>query len=178
MDPFLTIAASAFIGAATALVTGAVRSRLARETHASNKVFELRLEAISRVWMSLVLQVRLLFDITGLDTTSQSELIDLTMKARNASLEAERALMESQVLLDASVVASAQAVHLSLSHVTMKSIDSLAQGQPVPYIDKFGREVFVPRVEALTRAVNKTLAASTHRIAFHPGPSSSLSSAY
>jgi hypothetical protein len=157
---FLDEAALILLGAAISLVSQWVKTFLSRDTHASNRVFELRLEAVAAIWNRYI---DLFYEVVkamslGHDRWKKKhydEAEELRMAFRK---EIER----RQVYLDKEVVEHFRKLDLELG-TYMAGDKTDDHDRSISFVS-FKNDHLDPRISDLSSAINDSMDKSTHEL--------------
>ena len=143
------------IGAALTLAAQYIRNLSDRDTHASNRVLEIRLNALQSIWEKYAAALWVL----GSRTNEGWEHYD---EAKALQDEFRREVERNQIVLDHSVVAGLRRIDSDL--LLFRDGDwHTEQGRPIGFA-RFRREHLDPHLDELAAAINRTMDVSTHKI--------------
>lgn len=143
------------IGAALTLSAQFIRNLSDRDTHASNSVLEIRLNALQSIWEKYAAALWVL----GLRTNENWGCYEEAEALQN---DFRREVERNQIVLDHSVVSGLRRVDSDL--LLFRDGDwHTERGQPIGFA-QFRREHLDPHLDELASAINRTMDVSTHKI--------------
>ena len=159
MDLF-TSAALLILGSLITLGTQVALKLFDRDTHASNKVLELRLEALQLVQSKLADALRVFGPAAGMGWERWQE--EYGEEAQRAQGEFRLALEQSKMLLDAQITRGFRQLDTDL--LLYRDGDLLDDDNRQLGYARFLREHYRPHELELETAVNRRLDSTTHRV--------------
>lgn len=162
MEQYLIVAASAFIGGVASALLIIPKALADRETHSSNRILEVRLNALQGIWDCLNELTWLVSPSLGMGYEKWHEAhYDA---ARQASLDFKKEVERQQIVLDKSVVDAFKKIYSAFDLFMTGSERDERHNKPQPY-GWFLRERLNPRLDTAAEAINETMNVSTHQIA-------------
>jgi hypothetical protein len=148
------------LGGAVGYLGRWVQGLVDRDTHASNRIFEMRMSALTSIWDKYIeaLSVLSRHNALGHDDWQKEHLEEACRHLSALKKEIER----HQVVLDRKVVD--RFVDVCVSMVMFSDGDfQRDDGRPVSYIG-FLNKTLQPKLDDLAKAINETIDVSTHAI--------------
>mgnify|MGYP006443653687 CR=1 FL=1 len=157
---FLVHSALILLGAAISLVSLWVKNLLSRDTHASNRIFELRLEAIAEIWAKYI---KLYYEVAPVEQLGHGSWKEQHYeKAEELRLVFRKEIENRQVYIDKEVANHFRKMDLELQ-AYMDGFKTDKNDRPISFI-KFKEGYLKPRLSELSSAVNVSMDRSTHEI--------------
>ena len=161
MEQYLLTAAAAFVGGAVSALLIIPKALADRSTHSSNRLLEIRLQALQDIWGHLNNLIWLVSPSLSMGYVKWHE--EYSDRASQAALDFKKEVERHQIVLDKSVVDAFRQVYSAFG-IFMGGLEiDERHGRPRTYT-WFLNERLNPCLSDLADAVNETMNVSTHEI--------------
>ena len=161
MEEYLLTAAAAFVAGAVSALLIIPKALSDRETHASNRILEMRLQALQNIWDRLNDLIYVVSPSMGMGYEKWHTIH--YEEARDIALAFKKEVERQQVILDKSVIDAFKRTYSVFSiYMAGAEVDDRHK-KPQPY-SWFLHERLNPCLDEVADSINNTTNVSTHKI--------------
>ncbi len=160
MEEIIGSAALVLLGAVISIVSQWVKNLSDRDTHSSNRIFEVRLDALNVIWEKFSVALFEFSPSMGLGFANWKD--SYFEKADKLRREFRSEVEKRQIVLDKTVIQGFKQIDSDLSIFASGELHD-QHGKPIGYAE-FYRTKLQPHLQELALSINKTMDISTHTI--------------